>query len=364
LARHKRGRAATWLRYLIGLALGGVALYAVSGQRGELTGVGAELDRLNAGFVALAVAAEIASFVAFSRMQARLLRAGNVVIGPGRVLGITAAASAIASSIPGGPAVATVYAYRQYRRVGANESISGWALAATLLCSALGLTLVAGAGVLLAEKQGAALDLVDVTAVLLIITLLAMAVFTQRSVLVAMATALLRGTKRLTGYPKRDVEDLISEVGRHLGQVHLTWRIFGPAVAWSLLNWALDCGCLALGYTAVAAGIPWRGLLLAYGAGQLASNLPITPGGLGVVEGSLTVALVAYGGVEASTVAAVILYRIISFWGFLPVGWMTWGLLAIIDKRSDRRKMASEPPTSAGGEPPDLPRIAADGVPA
>src|ERR1019366_2633209 len=103
--------------------------------------------------------------------------------------------------------------------------------------------------------------------------------------------------------------------------------------------------------------------LLAYGAGQLASNLPITPGGLGVVEGSLTVALVAYGGVEASTVAAVILYRIISFWGFLPVGWMTWGLMAISDKRSDRRKIASEPPTSVGGEPPDLPRIADDGVP-
>jgi len=37
----------------------------------------------------------------------------------------------------------------------------------------------------------------------------------------------------------------------------------------------------------------WKGLLLAYGAGQLAADLPITPGGLGVVEGSLTIALVA-----------------------------------------------------------------------
>jgi putative heme transporter len=82
-----------------------------------------------------------------------------------------------------------------------------------------------------------------------------------------------------------------------------------------------------MSFLAIGAGIPWRGLLLAYGAGQLAANLPITPGGLGVVEGSLTIALVTFGGAEASTVAAVFLYRILSFWVVLPAGWVTWGVL-------------------------------------
>jgi hypothetical protein len=99
-------------------------------------------------------------------------------------------------------------------------------------------------------------------------------------------------------------------------------------VGWGLANWVLDCSCLALSFLAIGAGIPWRGLLLAYGAGQLAANLPITPGGLGVVEGSLTIALVTFGGAETSTVAAVFLYRILSFWAELPVGWVTWGALA------------------------------------
>jgi uncharacterized protein (TIRG00374 family) len=79
--------------------------------------------------------------------------------------------------------------------------------------------------------------------------------------------------------------------------------------------------------------VPWRGLLLAYGAGQLAANLPVTPGGLGVVEGSLTIALVAYGGGEVSTVAAVLLYRIMSFWVLLPVGYAAWGGLALLARR-------------------------------
>jgi len=330
---------------VIGLALGAAALYAVGGQRGELIGVTSELNRINIGWVLLATAAEVVSLLAFSRMSAHLLRAGHIHISAGRLFGITAAAAAIASSLPAGPAVSSVYAFRQYRRAGADESIAGWALLATLLCAALGLTLLAGTGVLLAERQGATLDLVGITGAVLAVTLIAMAVFAQRRLVVAGGLVIVKAVKRVTGYPRLEAEDLVDRVTAHLGQVHLTWQVFLPAMVWSILNWALDCGCLALGYTAVGAGIPWKGLLLAYGAGQLASNLPITPGGLGVVEGSLTVALVAYGGAQATTVAAVILYRIISFWGFLPFGWLAWAILAVRDRRADRTGAAAEAPT-------------------
>jgi uncharacterized protein (TIRG00374 family) len=85
----------------------------------------------------------------------------------------------------------------------------------------------------------------------------------------------------------------------------------------------------------VGAPVPWRALLLAYAAGQLATNLPITPGGLGVVEGSLTIALVAYGGSETSTVAAVLLYRLISFWALLPAGYVGWGLVTLDVRRRE-----------------------------
>ncbi|MGH8917520.1 MAG: lysylphosphatidylglycerol synthase transmembrane domain-containing protein, partial [Actinomycetes bacterium] len=96
--------------------------------------------------------------------------------------------------------------------------------------------------------------------------------------------------------------------------------------AFSAANWAFDLACLAAAFLGVGADVPWRGLLLAYAAAQLATNLPITPGGLGVVEGSLTIALVAFGGVEATTVAAVLVYRLLSFWAVLPVGWGAWGI--------------------------------------
>ena len=87
-----------------------------------------------------------------------------------------------------------------------------------------------------------------------------------------------------------------------------------------------------------------EGLLLSYGAGQLAASLPITPGGLGVVEGSITVAVVAFGGPEASTAYAVLLYRLISFWMILVIGWLFIGQLALQVRRGrwPRAALASE----------------------
>jgi hypothetical protein len=100
----------------------------------------------------------------------------------------------------------------------------------------------------------------------------------------------------------------------------------------------------------VGGTVPWRGLLLAYGAGQLAANLPITPGGLVVVEGSLQIALTAFGGSALTTVSAVLLYRIISFWGFLPVGWSAWAGLGLAH-RWRRDRAAAVPAESAVGLP-------------
>jgi uncharacterized protein (TIRG00374 family) len=116
-------------------------------------------------------------------------------------------------------------------------------------------------------------------------------------------------------------------------KVRLGWREVNTIVLWGVGNWLLDCACFAMMFLAVHAPIPWKGLLLAYGAGQLAATLPITPGGLGAVEGSITIALVAFGGVRATTVDAVLIYRLISFWLILVIGWALCGELALQVRR-------------------------------
>ena len=333
LWRHRR----LWriARFVVGLALAGVAFYALDGQRGELAGASVYLARIKVGWLLAAIASEVVSLVSFGVLQRRLLACGEVEVGLGYASLLSFAAGAIADSLPAGPAFSSVYAFRQYRRHGADDAHAGWTLAATLVCAALSLALLATAGVLLATSESASYDLVGVTLGVLALTVVADAIVWQRSWSARALVSLLEVSHRLIGQPRRRGVDVVEDVLGRLTSVQLTWRDLGATVGAGFGNWAFDCAALALSFLAVGAAVPWRGLLLAYGAGQLAANLPITPGGLGVVEGSMTIALVAFGGGEVSTVAAVLCYRIVSFWGYLPFGWAAWAAIAIADRRSD-----------------------------
>jgi uncharacterized protein (TIRG00374 family) len=324
------------LRFLVGLALGGVALWAVSGQGGELAGASSELSRLNPGWLLLAIVVEALSLVAFARMDQRLLRCGGVRAGTGRFTAISFAAGAIASSLPAGPLVASAFGFRQFRRLGASDALAAWALLASLVFSALGLALLATAGVIIAEREGSTFDLIGVTVAILAITIAGVVAVYERRALAKAFEWALRVSHRVTGFPRNPSDNVLSTFAASMSHVDLNKSDLFSSLSWSIANWGLDCSCLVFSYLAVGAGVPWRGLLLAYGAGQLAANLPVTPGGLGVVEGSLVIALVAFGGGQVSTVAAVLLYRIVSFWGYLPVGWLVWAGLTWSNRRADK----------------------------
>ncbi|HEV2754573.1 MAG TPA: lysylphosphatidylglycerol synthase transmembrane domain-containing protein [Actinomycetota bacterium] len=78
---------------------------------------------------------------------------------------------------------------------------------------------------------------------------------------------------------------------------------------------------LALRHVAVAENeVSWVEALAAFAFVRLISALPITPGGLGVVELGLSAALVAAGGDEAGVVAAVLVFRALTYLLPVPLG--------------------------------------------
>lgn len=334
MRRARLRRLWRWARYVVGLALAALAVWALAGRRGELSGASGYLGHLDWVWLTLAVVAEVGSLAAFAVVQQRLLAAAGVDSTLPQMLSVTFAITAIANSMPAGPLVSSVFAFNQYRRRGADEAIAGWTLAAVFVAASVTLALVAAVGVGIAGAEGSGLDLVGVTIGVLVAALVMGAVFVQRRALAWLIKATLRGTRRLVHWPAGDLGAHVDRIVTRISAVSLSPSSIAAITWWGVANWVLDCGCLALAFLAVGVGVPWKGLLLAYGAGQLAANLPITPGGLGVVEGSLTIALVAFGGAETSTVAAVLLYRIITFWGELPVGWATWAALAWIARRN------------------------------
>jgi uncharacterized membrane protein YbhN (UPF0104 family) len=84
---------------------------------------------------------------------------------------------------------------------------------------------------------------------------------------------------------------------------------------------------LALRHVGVAESrVSWIEALAAFAFVRLLSAFPITPGGLGVVELGLAAVLVVAGGDKASVVAAVLVFRVLTFVLPMPIGALTYWL--------------------------------------
>ncbi len=342
----RRALRKSWpaIRVVVGFGLVAVAVWVLSSKRSELSGFSTIFKTFDWWWVGPAVIAEIGSYVCFTFMQYDLLMAGHLRPPLVPLLKLSFASQAITNSLPVGNAVASVYGFRWFRRFGADNTLAVWALAGTLVAASVSLSLVAIVGLGVAANEGASLDLVPVLIGTFLIMLGLGSLFVYERPLHAVVSGVLRLSVALTHRPRGDTTDQIARIMAWMTAVRLNWTQIGRIVSWGTANWLLDCACFAMMFRAIDAPIPWKGLLLAYGAGQLAATLPITPGGLGVVEGSITVALVAFGGAETSTAYAVLLYRIISFWMILVIGWLLIGQLALQVRRGrwTRQALASE----------------------
>jgi uncharacterized protein (TIRG00374 family) len=85
--------------------------------------------------------------------------------------------------------------------------------------------------------------------------------------------------------------------------------------------------------------VSWVEALAAFAFVRLITALPITPGGLGVVEFALSAALVAAGGPRAPVVAATLIYRALTY--VLPI---PFGLIAYLrwKKGSEARRLRAD----------------------
>jgi uncharacterized protein (TIRG00374 family) len=328
------------LHLLFGLVVAGVVLYVVGGQRGELQGALSYLSHLRWQYLFGASVAEVLAIAAFGALQRQLLVVGGVHAGLGDMTAIAFAGNAIQNSLPAGPLWSNVFAFRQFRRRGADDVLAVWTLLATSIVSAGALALVAALGLVFARNEDVARDVVFVVATGVALIALVRYLLRGHAWTLAMATRALRLSQRIVHRPQGDAEQLVADGWQRLTAVTPNRRTWSLALALATANWLWDCLALALCFLAIGSGVPWRSLLLAYGAAQLAVNIPITPGGLGVVEGSLTIALVAYGGNHEATVAAVVLYRLISFWGLLAAGWLAWAGLVYENRRHDHAAQA------------------------
>ncbi|TGO03830.1 lysylphosphatidylglycerol synthase transmembrane domain-containing protein [Serinibacter arcticus] len=82
---------------------------------------------------------------------------------------------------------------------------------------------------------------------------------------------------------------------------------------------------------AFGASIPLTTLAIVYLVSNTAGSAVPTPGGIGAVEGALTAGLTAAGVATAASLATAFVFRLLTFWGRVPLGWFA---LRYLQKRN------------------------------
>jgi uncharacterized protein (TIRG00374 family) len=331
----ENARLGRWqiVRYVMGVLVGAIVLFALFSQRGDLVAAWHQVVHLNWGWTVVAVLSEFSSILSFAYLQRRVLRCAGSSISTASLLAISLANNAIANTVPGEPAVSSAFRYRQYRRRGASSEASGWTILTIIIAQAIGMSTLILIGVLISLVTSPQGHLTEVTLVGLVIVLAAGGLLIRRDLLLRFLGAAVRGIQRISGHPRGDIALRVSTTLERMHQFKTGIAITMGIVALATLTWLLDFGCLLSAFGAVHARIPRDGVLLAYGVAQIVAVLPLVPGGLGLVEGSLAVILVAYGATRVPALSTVLVYRFVNYWLAVSMGWTVFGIIMYRGRR-------------------------------
>jgi hypothetical protein len=281
--------------------------------------------------VLFAVLAETASMVALALMERRILIAAGMRLPVGRAISIAYASNALSASLPIiGSSAATAFSYRRLVSQGVTPTLAGWALTLAGVVSNAAFVVVISVGAIVSGSVfgiAAGTAGLVLTAVLTLLTVAAARRPGVRARVMKAATWGLRHVQRVARRPAGDPAEIVTGTLGSLAAFRPSRRDVFHATASAFRNWGFDLLCLALAIRAAGAQVPWWGIVLAWAAGCGGASLNLTPGGLGVVEAALTAALVALGVPGGPALTAVLVYRGITFWLAIVIGWTLYLLL-------------------------------------
>lgn len=293
----------TWLRWALYCVAAVVAVAVLRNKVPSLADLAGAASRVHPGWLVAAALAEFASLGMFARQQRRLLSAFGVRMSLPYAMAVTLSRSAIAISLPAGSAISAAFAFQQYRAKGASRTVAGAVMVLSGIMSFAGLAVLYLIG-------GAVSGVVSVCVVVGATTLT--------------GAAILLLWRRW--HPSRDGR--LGRLGRLVEAAHeVAPRHWLLTLVLAVVNWFADLVCLFAVIRAFDLTLPMSAVAGTYLAVQIVRQVPLTPGGIGVIETGLLTGLVAAGAGSAPAAAAVLGYRVLSCWLVIPIGLAAWAVL-------------------------------------
>ena len=336
-----------WRRAL-GLVLCGLVLYGVAPAVLEVLDAWPQVVDIELYWFAAMILAQVLSWASMWLLQRLAVDARSWW----PVVTSQLASGALGRVVPGGPAAAGALQYRMLVQAGIPSSLAGIGIgvASIVLVAILAaLPVLAIPAVLLGVAVPERLWQAGLLGIAVFVALLAISatlLASDRAVAWVGRTWIRIGTRLRPRKPPpadlperwRDQRDLVRTA---LG------RRWWEAVTGGAGRWLFDWLTLVTALAAVGQHPRPTLILLSFCAAQLLAQVPITPGGLGVVEAGLTGTLVLIGVPAGAAAVATLAYRLVSYWLALPAG----GVAYLVHRRHIRRGHVSVPRLSAPHSP-------------
>lgn len=303
------------------------------------------LAQLNPFIVILAVLFEMAALYAY----VELTRTVMYPYSPSRfnTLRVNLAGLAIGHVVPGGTAPAGALSYRIFNELGVPKDTNAFGLAAQGSGSAVVLNIIFWLALVISIPLRGFNPLYGFAALIGVFLLLA---FFGTILLITRgqrhADAWLRAaTRHIPTLDPDRISTLLSKVADRITLLIANRRTLWWAFTWAGLNWLFDASCLWVFVWAFGHAISPIDLLVAYGLANIFAAIPITPAGLGVVEGVLIPTLFGFGVPNNQAILAVLAYRLVNFWIPIPIGGIAYASLQW------RKPPRAEPASESGPSP-------------
>jgi uncharacterized protein (TIRG00374 family) len=288
------------------------------------------LTEVNPLLLLAGVGLEVGAWLCYAQLT-RTVLPQDTKIGLFTLARIQLTTLSVSHSTPGGTATGTALGYRLMTQAGAGGHEVGFALAAQGIGSAVVLNVILWLALIVSIPVwgvSAVYLLAAIVGVLLLVSSGALLLFFTRGGERA-GVALERAGSRLPFVDGKALRRTFDDVAEQLGRLAADRRHTVLALVWASANWLLDAAALEVFVGAFGHWVNPDGLLVAYGLANVLAVIPITPGGLGVVEATLTSLLVGFGTPKGVATLGVVAYRLINFWLPIPLGGITYLSLQI-----------------------------------
>jgi len=289
-----------------------------------------ELRSINPFLIVLGFGLEIAALYAYSLLTRAAMGDAGHLVSAWRVFRIQMSTKALSSIVPGGSAAGSALGYRLLTLSGVPGPDAGFALATAGLGSAVVLNLVFWASLVVSipirgVNGGYA------TAAIAGVIIMGFAGTLVFGLLEGQGRAerVLRWIARKLRFDENRAAAGVRHIGGRLEELAADRQLLGRVVGWAAANWLLDAAALWVFLRAFGATTDVDALLVAFGLANVLAVIPITPGGLGVVDVTLSGALVGFGLPSDTALLGVAAWRLAQFFFPIVLGGILYGSLRV-----------------------------------